>query len=251
MRGKTIVVTGGASGIGLAITKKFLSEGANVYMLDVNVDLGQSVLDDLKKTYKHVDFLTCDVSDQDKVNEVFGKIKEPVDVLVNNAGVSHVGNIEKTTTADFDRLFNINVKGIYNCAKAVIPGMKGRGGVILNMASIVSSVGIPDRFAYSMTKGAVLSMTYSIACDYVNEGIRCNCLSPARIHTPFVDDFLAKNYPGKEKEVYDKLAKTQPIGRMGTPDEVAEAAYFICSDQAAFITGTNFPVDGGFVSIKN
>ncbi|MCH7396999.1 SDR family oxidoreductase [Belliella sp. DSM 107340] len=251
MKGKTVVVTGGASGIGLAITKKFLSKGANVYMIDVNIDLGQSVLEDLKKTYGHVDFLTCDVSDQDKVNEVFAKIIEPIDVLINNAGVSHVGNIEKTSTADFDRLFNINVKGIFNCTKTVIPGMKGRGGVVLNMASIVSSVGIPDRFAYSMTKGAVLSMTYSIACDYVNEGIRCNCLSPARIHTPFVDDFLAKNYPGKEKEVYDKLAKTQPIGRMGTPDEVAEAAYFICSDQAAFITGTNFPVDGGFVSIKN
>ncbi|MCH7412331.1 SDR family oxidoreductase [Belliella sp. R4-6] len=251
MKNKTIVITGGASGIGLSITVKFLSKGAKVFMLDVNEILGQSVLADLKKTYEHVHFLTCDVSDQEQVNEVIAKISEPIDVLINNAGVSHVGNIEKTTTADFDRLFNINVKGIFNCTKAVISKMKGRGGVILNMASIVSSVGIPDRFAYSMTKGAVLSMTYSIACDYVNEGIRCNCLSPARIHTPFVDDFLAKNYPGKEKEVYDKLAKTQPIGRMGTPDEVAEAAYFICSDQAAFITGTNFPVDGGFVSIKN
>ncbi|MCH7407886.1 SDR family oxidoreductase [Belliella sp. DSM 111904] len=250
MENKTVIVTGGASGIGLAISKKFLSQGASVYMLDFNTKLGQSVVEELKKDYNQINFVACDVSNQKQIKEVFENIPS-IDILINNAGVSHVGNIENTTEEDFTRLFNINVKGIFNCTQAAIMKMKGKGGAILNMASIVSSVGIPDRFAYSMTKGAVLSMTYSIACDYVNEGIRCNCLSPARIHTPFVDDFLAKNYPGQEKEVFDKLAKTQPIGRMGTPDEVAEAAYFICSDQAKFITGTNFPVDGGFVSIKN
>ncbi|MCH7403327.1 SDR family NAD(P)-dependent oxidoreductase [Belliella kenyensis] len=250
MENKKVIVTGGASGIGLAITKKFLSQGASVYILDFNETLGQEVLKKLRSDYNQVHFMACDVSNQHQVKEVFANIPS-IDVLINNAGVSHVGNIEKTTEEDFSRLFNINVKGIYNCAQAAISKMKGKGGAILNMASIVSSVGIPDRFAYSMTKGAVLSMTYSIACDYVSEGIRCNCLSPARIHTPFVDDFLAKNYPGQEKEVFEKLAKTQPIGRMGTPEEVAEAAFFICSDQAKFITGTNFPVDGGFVSIKN
>ena len=124
------------------------------------------------------------------------------------------------------------------------------GGVIINMASIASSVGISDRFAYSMTKGAVLTMTYSVAKDYLQEGIRCNCISPARVHTPFVDNFIAKNYPGKEKETFAKLSATQPIGRMGKPQEVADMALFLASDEASFITGTDFPIDGGFIKLN-
>jgi 2-keto-3-deoxy-L-fuconate dehydrogenase len=161
-----------------------------------------------------------------------------------------VGTVEQTTEADFDRLYGVNVKGVFHCVKAAVIAMKDRGGAILNIASVASSVGIPDRFAYSMTKGAVLAMTYSIARDYVQHGIRCNCVSPGRVHTPFVDGFLARHYPGREREMFDQLARTQPIGRMGKPAEIAELALFLCSDAGAFITGSNYAIDGGFVSLK-
>jgi len=197
--------------------------------------------------------LICDVTRSGDVDQVIATVGErlgPVDILVNSAGIAHVGTIEQTSEGDLDRLYAVNVKGVFNCMKAAIPLMKGRGGVILNLASVVASVGVPDRFAYTMTKGAVLAMTYSVARDYVTHGIRCNAIAPARVHTPFVDGFLAKNYPGREREVFDQLSRTQPIGRMGRPDEVAELALFLCSDAAAFITGSNYAIDGGFVTLK-
>ncbi|MGA1772314.1 MAG: SDR family NAD(P)-dependent oxidoreductase, partial [Flavobacteriaceae bacterium] len=160
--------------------------------------------------------------------------------------------IEQCEEEDLDRLYAVNIKGVYNCAKAVVPFMKkNKGGVIINMASIASSVGIPDRFAYSMTKGAVLTMTYSIARDYVEDQIRCNCIAPARVHTPFVDGFIKKNYPGDEAAVFAKLSKTQPIGRMGQPQEIADLALYLCSDEARFITGSNFPIDGGYITLNS
>jgi 2-keto-3-deoxy-L-fuconate dehydrogenase len=172
-----------------------------------------------------------------------------VNILVNNAGISHIGNLETTSEADFDRVFRVNVKGMYNCLAAVIPNMTTHGGVILNMASIAASTGLSDRFAYSMSKGAVVSMTYSIARDYLKHNIRCNCISPARVHTPFVDGYLKQNYPGHEAEMFKKLSETQPIGRMAQPREVADLALFLCSDEAAFITGTDYPIDGGFYKL--
>ena len=170
---------------------------------------------------------------------------------MNSAGVAHVGTVEDTEEADLDRVYAVNVKGVYNCLRAGVGAMKARGkGAILNIASVASTVGIPDRFAYSMSKGAVLTMTYSVARDYVHQSIRCNAVSPARVHTPFVDRYLAANYPGREHEMFDKLARTQPIGRMGEPSEIAELAVFLCSDAASFITGSNYAIDGGFVSLK-
>jgi 2-keto-3-deoxy-L-fuconate dehydrogenase len=174
-----------------------------------------------------------------------------VHILVNNAGISHIGTVETTTVEDFDNVMRVNVKGFYNCMHAVVPHMKDNGGgVILNMASIAGSLGIPDRFAYSASKGAVIAMTYSVARDYLAHNIRCNCISPARVHTPFVDGYLRKNYPGREQEMFEKLAKTQPIGRMGTPDEVASLALFLCSDEASFITGVDYPIDGGLLNMR-
>ena len=170
--------------------------------------------------------------------------------MVNNAGIAHVGNAENTTEDDFNRLFNVNVKGVYNLLHAVIPVMKQKGGVILNMASVASSVGLSDRFAYSMTKGAVVAMTMSTAKDYINYKIRCNCISPGRVHTPFVDGFIAKNYPGKEKEMFEKLSKTQPVGRMAQPDEIAYIVLYLCSDEAAFVTGCDYPIDGGSIKLN-
>jgi NAD(P)-dependent dehydrogenase (short-subunit alcohol dehydrogenase family) len=195
----------------------------------------------------------CDVTRKVDVARAFDAAAErfgALDILVTSAGVAHVGTVEQTTEADLDRLYAVNVKGVYNCLKLAVAAMKGRGGVILNVASVAASIGIPDRFAYSMTKGAVLSMTLSVARDYVEQGIRCNSISPARVHTPFVDGFLAKNYPGREAEMFAKLERTQPIGRMGRPAEIAELALYLCSDAASFITGTDYPIDGGFLTLK-
>jgi NAD(P)-dependent dehydrogenase (short-subunit alcohol dehydrogenase family) len=193
----------------------------------------------------------ADVSNQEQVAGLFAGLSR-LDILVNSAGVSHIGTAESTGEADFDRLYNVNVKGVYNCLHAAIPVMKkNKGGVIVNMCSIAATVGIPDRFAYSMTKGAVYSMTLSVAKDYLKDQIRCNSISPARVHTPFVDGFLKKNYPGKEAEMFEKLSAAQPIGRMGKPEEVANLALYLCSDEAGFITGVDYPLDGGFMNLRD
>jgi 2-keto-3-deoxy-L-fuconate dehydrogenase len=250
---KIAIVTGGGSGIGRAIALRFAANGAAIRILDVNKDQANSVSQQILDAGGRSSALACDVTNQAQVIEVFRELSahERVDILVNNAGISHVGTVESTTEADFDRVFRVNVKGIYNCMQAVVGHMKSSGGgVILNMASIAGSAALADRFAYSMSKGAVIAMTYSVAKDYLQHNIRCNCISPARVHTPFVDDYLQKNYPGHEKEMFEKLAKSQPIGRMGTPEEVASLALFLCSGEAGFITGVDYPLDGGFFNLR-
>ncbi|MDA8849109.1 SDR family oxidoreductase [Flavobacteriaceae bacterium] len=253
LKNKTVIVTGGGSGIGKAISKTFAKQGAKVHILDFNET-------SLKETVSEINLLTssaegyfCDVSIQKEVNLIIKKITEKnnIDILINNAGIAHVGNIESVEEDDLDLLYNVNIKGIYNCIKATIPSMKkSKSGVILNLASIASSVGINDRFAYSMSKGAVLSMTYSIAKDYLTSNIRCNCISPGRVHTPFVDGFIKKNYPEKQKDMFKKLSQSQPIGRMGKPQEIADLALFLCSDEAGFITGSDYAIDGGFIKLN-
>ena len=250
---KTAIVTGGSSGIGKAIVQKFAMEGTKIHILDLHESSDWESNASAKLDSGEIVLHTCDVSDRHQVSEITSQIlrKDKINILVNNAGISHVGTIEQTSEEDLDRLINVNIRGVVNCSRACISHMKQiGGGVILNIASIGASVGLSERFAYSMTKGAVVTMTYSIAKDYIFFGIRCNSISPARIHTPFVDGFLKKNYPGKENEMFDKLAKSQPIGRMGTPDEVAELAYFLCSEKASFITGTDYPIDGGFLKLN-
>ena len=251
--GKTAIVTGGASGIGKAISKIFAEQGAKVHILDINKDGATQTANEIRKANQKAIAHCCDVSNQKNVNEIIKKITttDAINILVNNAGIAHIGSIEKTREEDLDRLYNVNIKGVYNCTKACIESFKKNGGgVILNLASVASSVGHSDRFAYSMTKGAVLTMTYSIAKDYVGDNIRCNCISPGRVHTPFVDGYLAENYPGKEKEMFKKLSKTQPIGRMGKPEEIANLSLFLCSNEAEFITGTDYPIDGGRIKLS-
>lgn len=247
---KKAIITGAASGIGKATAQALVRQGAIVHLLDLNAEALQAVIEELGKperAFSHA----CDVTKQSALKSVFESVG-PFDILVNSAGVSHIGKADTTAEADFDRLFQVNVKGVYNCLHEAIPLMRNnKGGVIINLASVASSVGLPDRFAYSMTKGAVYAMTLSVAKDYIQEGIRCNCISPARVHTPFVDGFLAKNYPGREKEMFDKLSKTQPIGRMAQPDEIAALIVFLCSDEASFITGCDYPIDGGFIKLNN
>ncbi|MEP6731041.1 MAG: SDR family oxidoreductase [bacterium] len=248
--GRIAIVTGGGSGIGQAIALLFATHGACVAILDLSGDETVHRIDEAGGSAVSI---SCDVTSQVAVDAAFAKVTASLgalDVLVNSAGVAHVGNVERTSEQDFDRIYSVNVKGVYNCLRAGVFAMKGRGGAILNIASVASMVGIPDRFAYSMSKGAVLTMTLSVACDYVRQGIRCNAVSPGRVHTPFVDGFLAKSYPGREGEMFETLSKTQPIGRMGQPSEIAELALFLCSDSAAFITGSNYTIDGGFVSLK-
>ncbi len=251
---KVAVVTGGASGIGRSIAMLFASQGAQVCMLDLDAAGAEAVCREKVASGFKASSFVCNVADQQAVVNAVNKITTQygrLDILVNSAGVAHIGKLEATGERDFDRLFNVNVKGVYNTMYAVVDKMKTQGGgVILNLCSVAASVGLPDRFAYSMTKGAVRSMTLSTAKDYVADGIRCNCISPGRVHTPFVDGFLKANYPGREKEMFERLSKTQPIGRMGTPDEVAGLALYLCSDEAAFVTGADYPIDGGFLTLN-
>lgn len=251
---KTAIVTGGGSGIGRAVAHVFAKQGANVFILDLDEQGGRNAAEEITNAGGKAKFKKCNVALQTEVNDVVGEMiyeGSSIDILLNIAGIAHVGNAENTNENDFERLISVNVKGVYNCLHAAIPYMKKKGGVILNMASVASTVGIPDRFAYSMTKGAVVGMTLSVAKDYIHQNIRCNCVSPGRVHTPFVDGFISKNYPGQEKEMFEKLSKTQPIGRMAQPEEVANLALYLCSDEASFITGCDYAIDGGFIKLNN
>lgn len=236
LAGKRAVVTGGSSGIGAAVVERFRADGASVVNVDVAADAD----------------VVCDVTDARAVGTAFDTAVGELgglDLLVTSAGIAHIGTATSTTPEDFARVLGVNVIGVYHCLRSGL-GHMGQGSAIVNIVSIAAVVGIPDRFAYSASKGAVLSMTRSVAADYLDAGIRCNAISPARVHTPFVDRFLADTYPGREQEMFDQLAATQPIGRMGTPEEVAGLAAYLCSDEASFLTGTNQMIDGGFTGVR-
>lgn len=251
---KITVITGAGSGIGKAIAERFAAQQAKLYLLDLNEDSLAQTTQNIVNLGGSAQSVLCNVADQQQVIRSFGEIIEKekrLDILVNSAGIAHIGKVETTSEKDFDRIFNVNVKGVYNAMFAAIGQMKEQGGgVILNLASVAASLGLADRFAYSMSKGAVLSMTLSVAKDYIANNIRCNCISPARVHTSFVDGFLKANYPGREQEMFEKLSRTQPIGRMGKPDEIAALALYLCSDEAGFVTGCDYPIDGGFVRLN-
>lgn len=249
---KTAIVTGGGSGIGKAIAMSLAENGAEVGVLDLNIDNAQEVANEIIASGGKAKAEKCDVSEFQSAKDAFNKItNNQLDILINNAGIAHVGNLEGTSEEDIDRIYQVNVKGVFNCLKLGINLMKSNGGSIINLSSIAASVGIKDRFAYSMSKGAVHAMSLSIAKDYIDYNIRCNSVSPARVHTPFVDGFLAKNYPGDEKKMFEVLSKSQPIGRMGKPEEIGALVLYLCSDEASFITGSDFPIDGGFITLNN
>lgn len=251
LKNKKTVITGAGSGIGKATALLFAQQGAVVHLIDTSEEQSTATANEINNNGGKATAHICNVAEQQKVIEVFNSIGN-VDVLVNSAGVSHIGKADSTSEEDFERVYKVNVKGVYNCLYAALPFMKeAKSGVILNLASIANNVGLADRFAYSMSKGAVYAMTMSVAKDYITEGIRCNCISPARVHTPFVDGFLAKNYPGKEAEMFEKLSRSQPIGRMAMPEEIAFLILYLCSDEASFITGCDYPIDGGFIKLNN
>ncbi|MES2485768.1 MAG: glucose 1-dehydrogenase [Bacteroidota bacterium] len=251
LKNKKAIVTGGGSGIGQAIAVLLAKQGAVVHIFEISSENAAATVSQIEENGGTAVVHTVDVSDQKAVLNEFEAIGA-LNILVNNAGIAHIGKADTTPEDDFDRVMRVNVKGVYNCLFAAIPQLrKANGGVIINMASIAALVGLPDRFAYSTAKGAVKAMTMSVAKDYINEGIRCNSISPARVHTPFVDGFLQKNYPDNIEVMFDKLSKTQPIGRMAKPEEIAGLALYLCSDEASFITGVDYPIDGGFTTLNN
>ena len=251
LKNKKAVITGGGSGIGKAIAVLYARQGAEVHIIELTDESAKNAVDEIKKEGGKVFSHTCNVANQAEVKNSFEKIGN-IHILINNAGIAHVGRADTTSEQDFDKVINVNVKGVYNCIYTAIPQLRNSGGgVIINMASIAAMLGIADRFVYSTSKGAIIAMTLSVAKDYIHENIRCNSISPARVHTPFVDGFISKNYLGKEKEMFEKLSKSQPIGRMGKPEEIAALALYLCSDEASFITGCDYPIDGGFTKLSS
>ncbi len=249
---KTAIITGGGSGIGRAIATALADSGATSIILDLNLDGANAVVEEIQAAGGKAEAHSCNVADYEEVQKVFSEVLKgrTLDILINNAGIAHVGNILTTSVEDFDRIYSVNIKGVFNTLKAGVEAMKNTGGSIVNLSSVAAHVGISDRFAYSTSKGAVHAMTLSVAKDCLSYGIRCNSISPGRVHTPFVDGFLAKNYPGNEKEMFETLSKTQPIGRMGKPDEMGSLVLYLCSEEASFITGSDFKIDGGFVTLN-
>ena len=251
---KTAIVTGGGSGIGRAIAEVFAEEGARVVIFDFDETCGEETAEAIQGEGGNATFFQCDVSDSESVKRAVDEtiqLHGKIEVLVNNAGIAHIGTATTTEEEDFDRVLNVNVKGVYLCLHHVLPGMiEQGGGVVLNMSSVASIAGLPDRFAYSTSKGAVHTMTLAVAADHIGDKIRCNCICPARVHTPFVDGYLDKNYPDNRDEMFEKLSAAQPIGRMAKPVEIAQMALYLCSEDAGFITGQAFPIDGGYMNLR-
>ncbi|REE02009.1 SDR family NAD(P)-dependent oxidoreductase [Marinoscillum furvescens] len=254
LSGKTAIITGGASGIGKAIATKLAQHGAHAIILDVNEENAKELSEAIAKDGGKSSYGVCDITNADHVAETFTQLlgDSSLDILINNAGIAHIGNLLQTTGEDLDKVYQVNVKGAFHCAQEAVKRMETTGGgSIINVSSIAAHVGIADRLAYSMSKGAIHALSLSIARDFLDKNIRCNTVSPARVHTPFVDGFIAKNYAGQEEEIFDKLSKSQPIGRMGKPEEVGALVLYLCADEASFITGSDFPIDGGFVTLNN
>lgn len=244
--GKIALVTGAGSGIGQAIAETFVKAGAEVIVADRDEKSGERVAKEIASGGGKATFRLLDVSSE---SDCEAAARGRVDILVNNAGIGHVGTILQTTGADLDRLYQVNVKGVFNLSKACLPQMLERkSGCIINMASIGGVVGIRDRLAYCTTKFAVVGITKSMALDHAKEGIRVNCICPGRVETPFVSARL-KEYPDPQK-AYEEMASTQAVGRMGRPEEIAAAGLYLASDEARFVTGTAFLIDGGWSAGK-
>ena len=247
---KHALVTGGGSGIGRAIALRLAGEGAHVTILEARREAGETTAGEIRAAGGAAGVLAADVANTEAMRKAFSQI-ERLDILVNNAGVASVGTVLTTPAEELDRVYAVNVKGVYHGLHFGVPLLlRSGGGAIVNLASIVSKVAVAERFAYGMSKGAVFTMTLSVARDFIDQKIRCNCVCPARVHTPFVDGFIAKNYAGQEKEMFAKLSAAQPIGRMGEPEEVAALVAFLCSDEAGFITGSAYDIDGGATLLR-
>lgn len=251
LTGKTALVTGAASGIGEAIAEVLANAGAFVYLTDIDTAAGEATAARLSAASLKVKFLALNVADEAACKESGKTVLEQsggLDILVNNAGIGHVGTILQTEVDDLDRLYSVNVRGVFNLTKAFLPGMIDRSsGVVINVASIGGVVAIADRLAYCTTKFAVVGFTKCLALDHAKDGIRAVAVCPGRVETPFVKKRIAE-YPDPEK-AYKEMSATQALGRMATPQEIAASVLYLASDEASFVTGTAFEIDGGFSGI--
>jgi NAD(P)-dependent dehydrogenase (short-subunit alcohol dehydrogenase family) len=252
LREKVTLVTGGGSGIGAAIARVFAAAGAQVMVADIQHAAADETAKAISACGGQAEALTVNVADEASVNAASEAVlarHARLDVLVNNAGVGHVGTILQTQGSDLDRLYEVNVRGVFNMSRAFLPAMLARAsGNIINLASIGGVVGIRDRLAYCTTKFAVVGLTKSMALDHATQGIRVNCICPGRVETPFVAARL-KEYPDPEK-AYREMSSTQAIGRMAKPEEIAHAALYLAADESSFVTGTALLIDGGWSAGK-
>ena len=249
---KTALVTGAASGIGEAIAHTLARAGAFVVVCDRDEAGGHRVVEALRVAGGAGEFAALDVSDADQCERVAGEVlgvRGRVDILVNNAGIGAVGTILEADAGDLARLWSVNVAGVWNLSRALLPSMiRAGGGAVVNMASIGGTIGIRDRAAYCTTKFAVVGLTKGMALDHAAQGVRVNCICPGRVETPFVAARIAE-YPDPQA-AYAQMSATQALGRMARPEEIAAAALYLSSDEAAFITGTAFLIDGGWSAGK-
>jgi len=252
--GKTALITGGGSGIGREIALLFGKQGATVAIGDINEEAGARVASEITGDGGKAISVRLDVTDMTSAEAAIGTIVQQtgsLDILVNNAGIGMVGSLTETSPEDFARLMAVNVNGVYNCSHVGVKQMlskEPKGGVVINIASIAGQVAVSRRFAYGTTKGAVISMTQSTAMDYVDQGIRCNCICPGTVETPFVEAYLQRYHAGEIEETRQQLHARQPLGRMGRPDEIAPLALYLASDEAAYVTGAQMVIDGGLTA---
>ncbi len=251
---KVALITGSGSGIGREIALLYGKQGARVVVADIRLEAAQAVVTEIESAGGVARPLQLDVSNEEQVRTTFAATVQEhgrLDILVNNAGISHVGNILETSSEDWERVMNVNARGVFLCSKYAVEQMLAQhpqGGVLVNIASVAGMVAIDRRLPYSASKGAVISITRSVAMDFVGQGIRANAICPGTIHTPFVEGYLERSFAATKDEERQKLHARQPIGRMGRPDEIASAALYLASDEAAFVTGSTLVIDGGLTA---
>lgn len=251
---KVALVTGGGSGIGREIALLYARQGARVIVADIQLDAAGSVVSEIGAQDDKGQAVQMDVSSEEQVQRVFDQIVQEhgrLDILVNNAGVSHVGNILETSLADWERVMGVNARGVFLCSKYAVKHMveqQPQGGILVNIASVAGMIAVDQRLPYSASKGAVISITRSVAIDFVQQGIRANAICPGTVHTPFVEGYLERNFAATKDEERKKMHARQPIGRMGRPDEIASAALYLASEEASFVTGSTLVIDGGWTA---
>lgn len=251
---KIAFVTGAGSGIGEHIARLFAQQGAHIILADIRLDAAERVAGEIQAAGGSARARQLDVAEETQVRSAMEQVAATegrLDILVNNAGISHVGNILETSLEDWERVMRVNARGVFLCAREAVRQMLAQsptGGVIVNMSSVAATIGVDRRLPYCASKGAVLALTRSIAVDFVTQGIRCNAICPGTVQTPFVEGYLARHFAGHEDEARQELHARQPIGRMGQPDEIAYAALYLASDEAAFVTGSALVIDGGWTA---
>lgn len=240
--GRVALVTGGASGIGEATCRTFTEAGANVYIADLDASRAEALARELPGSRT----LICDITSEESVHQMFSTVQK-LDILVNNAGIGLVGGVEETSLSDFQRIFRVNVEGLFLVTRGAMPLLLASHGCIVNIGSVAGLIGVKRRFAYCGTKGAVVALTRQLAVDYPRE-IRVNCICPGTVDTPFVEGYLEKYHKHEKDQVRKELDQRQPVGRLGQPNEIAAMALYLASAEAGFVNGSILTIDGGWTA---